>query len=138
MAKSNPIPDVVIHMTPRLRSNDCAIWALHTLLHIPYDQVQLMVAKVDKKAGGQGLTWTQVKNVAKKLGTSLTMHRKYELDEDTGILGVTFIEDKPPVYHAVVLSGGKVFDVDGTVWDADDYRVAKAAEFGTLLTIQEQ
>lgn len=102
------------------------------LLDIPYEDVYVEVAKVDKKRSRRGLWLTQIKKAALALGHKLTYKRKYDLEEATGILSVTF-EDEIPTDHVVVLWKGLIIDTDGTLWDADAYFVLNKAKPTSLL-----
>ena len=63
--------------------------------------------------GACGLLVTQMRAVAKALGCPLRKRRVVDTDEDRGIL---VLSD-----HVVILSKGTIINIDGTVWDADDY-----------------
>jgi hypothetical protein len=134
---TQPIPDVMMHITPRVRSNDCAIWSLKTLTGRAYADVLDAVKREDKHKGNEGLFWPQVIKAAKRLGIKLTEKKKVDLHEDTGILGVTFNEDGES--HAVVLMQGPIIlDSDGTVWQAEDYIAANDVNVGTILVLHEK
>ena len=133
--KPQPIPDVVVHVTPRLVSNDCATWALKLLTGRSYPEVRAEAERVDKAAGEQGLWWHQVKRMAKRLGVKLRSKRPVNIDEDAGLLSVRFPDGS---YHAVVLMQGPVIlDADNTVWYADDYIAAKKVKATSILIIEQ-
>lgn len=133
--KQAPIPDVVMHVTPRLISNDCATWALSVLTGRGYPEVKGQAAKVDKGAGKDGLSWAQLKRMATRMGLTLLFRKTVNLDEDTGILGVEFPDG---VSHAVVLMQGPVIiDADNTVWQADAYIAAKQVQVDSILVLKE-
>lgn len=130
-----PIPDVVMSVPPRLKSNDCSTWALATLTGRPYADCLQAAAKEDARAGESGLWWSQVIRMAKRLGVTLRCKRRAALHEDTGILCVTFADGTP---HSVVLKQGPIIlDADGTVWTAEDYLAAKGVTYSSILVIQE-
>lgn len=130
-----PLADSVVHVPPRLRSNDCATWALSVVTGKPYAEVLAAVEKVDHRAGEQGLYWTQVRRIAKRLGVTLRTKRTAVLEEDAGILSVRFPDG---TFHAVVLLQGPVIlDADGTVWNADDYLATKGVTKGSVLVVAE-
>lgn len=136
MKKAVAIPDVVVHVTPRLVSNDCATWALKLLTGRSYPEVRAEAERVDKVAGEQGLWWHQVKRMAKRLGVTLRSKRPVNIDEDAGLLSVRFPDGS---YHAVVLMQGPVIlDADNTVWYADDYLAAKKVKPTSILRIVEE
>lgn len=130
--KRVPMPETVIHVTPRLRSNDCATWALSVYLNLPYAEVLKEVEKVDRKEkGGKGLFQTQILTIAKALGFPLKIKtpKRVNLSEDVGMLNVTF----PDLAHIVVLKAGQIIDTDSTIWDAESFLEAKEATPGSLL-----
>ena len=135
MKRSAAIPDVVVHVTPRLVSNDCATWALKLLTGRTYPEVREQAKRFDSAAGEQGLNWKTVKRMAKALGVVLRSKRPVNIDEDAGILSVRFPDG---TYHAVVLMQGPVIlDADNTVWYADDYIAAKQVKPTSILRIEE-
>jgi hypothetical protein len=75
----------------------------------------------------------QVLAAAKRLGRPLRFCRTFDLETDTGILGVR--SKKWPQEHLVVLKDGLVFDTDATVWDADVFLSAYDAKAISLLTL---
>jgi hypothetical protein len=105
----------------RRQSNDCAVWALAVYLGISYEDVWQAVVMTDRSKGKNGLYPRTVCRIAELLGHPLKLKRRPDLTEDYGIL---FVSDHE-TGHAAVLRAGLVFDVDATVWDADEWLKAK-------------
>lgn len=130
---TDPMPDVVMRVTPRLRSNDCAVWSLATLSGRDYADVLDAITKEDPKhKGSNGLYFSQVIRAAKRLGLRLYRKRRYSLTDDTGILGVTLASG---ISHACILKQGQVIDVDGTVWEVESYLLHYRAVSFCLLAL---
>ena len=137
--KHVPIPEVVMAVTPRLQSNDCATWAIKTLTGRSYAEVQEAVNAVDPEfKGSQGLDWDNMIAVAKKLGVKLVLHQRVDLDTDAGIVGVTFPKTKDPDHVVVLMQGPVVINTDGTVWRADDYFAANGGKPQEMLVIEHE
>lgn len=77
-----------------------------------------------------GMTVKQIRDTAERLKHPLKLRRKFDLDNDTGILGIRFPNKKE---HVVILHDGKVYDTDLTVWDVEDYLTAEKAKPVSLL-----
>jgi ABC-type bacteriocin/lantibiotic exporter with double-glycine peptidase domain len=128
-----------IKVASKRHDNDCAVACLVMLLGVSYEAALLAIAQVDPHVATNGLFFTQLKKVAKRLGFKLKSVRKgrYSLDESTGILGVKLKDGN--VEHAVILFRGTIIDPeeDGVVWDsAEAYFEAKCKKVGSLLTLE--
>lgn len=124
-------------------SGDCAICSLAMLLGKPY--VSIVEAAPTQYLGRkyrpvkEGLTGKMMIEIAAKFGARLVMRRKYQLDEDTGILTVLKANvRKPTSTHAVVLAKGTIIDpVDARFWpDADIFLEHENYRAGTLLVVE--
>lgn len=131
------IPSAMMQLAPFvLRSNDCAVWCLATFLSRPYEEVVAAAARVDARAGLNGLDDEQMLAIARSFGVRLRVKQTPDLEEDTGILGVRF-----PHYrheHAVVLWEGRIFDMRGkgiTAWLADAWLKSKRGVPTTILVM---
>ena len=125
-------------LTPQRRSGDCGLAALSTYCTIPYEDVYVAAIKVDPRLPKRGTTVTELIAVAKKLGRTFTRvhYRKVDLDEDEGVLGVTWNWTKSHG-HWVVLMGGMIIDPGqnpATAMKAGEYLSAMDGRGGTLLT----
>lgn len=90
---------------------DCGICALG--MYAAYEIVSGAAAKVDKRHRGKNGLWNhQVVAIAKRLGVSLIPTRRYDLDEDNGILRVRWNGTRAvtsPGGHFVAIREGLVF-----------------------------
>lgn len=110
------MPPVVIQPLAQT-AEDCALVALAMYLGVPYAQVAAFVAVTAPKAFIRGMWTTEIQRVAKALGVTLKVKRKFGEDE-SGIL-VLQLEDG---CHAVVLFEGVIVNPgDGLVWNYDAY-----------------
>jgi ABC-type bacteriocin/lantibiotic exporter with double-glycine peptidase domain len=78
-------------MTPvRQRADsDCGIASLATIAELPYEDVYIAVAQVDPHCRGKsGLHNRELIAAASKLGIRLKPTKRYDLDEDEGILRI--------------------------------------------------
>jgi hypothetical protein len=83
-----------------------------------------------------GMTNRMMIDAATRLGTQLVQTKKFDLQEDTGILTVRDVAaNKDKDCHAVLLTRGMIVDpMDGRLWfDADDFLRVKHYRTGTLL-----
>jgi len=124
------------------RPNDCAIWALAAITGQDYEAAVAAVAQVDPAAGTRGLTYRQIAAAARRLGIRLRVKRTGNLDEDFGIVGVTFDKSiPPPREHVAILDGrGGVIDswMGVTVSHADVYfPPGRAKPDGILIVVSE-
>ncbi len=81
----------------------------------------------------RGVMVRQVIAAARRLGRPLRFCRTFDLETDTGILGV-----KSKMWtneHLVVLKDGLIFDTDQTVWEADIFLSCYEAKAMSLLTL---
>ena len=120
------------------RENDCAIWAIAAYLGVPYEDVLIEVGREDNMGGKKGLHVTQIIRICERLGKTVKLYRKVDLDKDVGILSVWLLERGKKVGHCAVVFSGKVIDsVGGTmVWDADAYcRSDRAIVHGVIKAV---
>ncbi len=112
-------------------STDCSAACLAMLLGVSYEKA-LLALRQDRILT-HGVMVRHVLQAAKRLGKPLKFRRKFDLENDTGILGVR--SDKWPTEHLVVLKDGFIVDTDATVWEADVYISAYSAKAISLLTL---
>lgn len=120
---------------------DCGVAALATLIEQSYEDVYVAVAKVDRKARGRnGIHLGALTSVGKILGVSFLLKRRAVLDEDEGLLVVTWrpgSRHEVGTAHLVALGHGVIVDpADGTVLPADEYLAREQAAPGSLLELQ--
>lgn len=126
-------------LVPQRRSFDCGVACVSTLTGVAYEDVFFLAAKIAGERIRMGLTLTELVKVLRRLGRRFVPvdHRKVDLDEDSGILSIRWI-DRPRWAdgHVVILSHGTIIEVTPTIqiWnDAKDYMTENKAKHGTLL-----
>lgn len=119
---------------------DCGICALATLIEQSYEDVYHASAQVDKKARGKnGIHLGALIAIGKKLGCLFLLKRRAHLEEDEGLLAVTWTKPHAHPFdaHLVALSYGVIADpADGIVLPADEYLTRYRATAGSFLELQ--
>ena len=118
-------------VVPQRHKTDCSVACLAMLLGVSYEEALLALRL--PRVLTRGVMMRQVLIAAKRLGQPLTFQRKFDLDTDTGILGVRSPEW--PHEHLVVLKDGLIFDTDCSVWDWDVFLKIYKATALSLLTL---
>lgn len=103
----------ILRVEKQRETSDCAVAALSMYLGVTYEDVLRAVTVGDRYQGKQGLWRRTIVRIAARLGHTLRVRRKFDLDSEYGILRLPD--------HAAVLRNGLVIDGDGTIWDADAY-----------------
>lgn len=112
---------------------DCGIAALATWTGQSYEDVYVACSAVDRvKRGRSGLRVKDLIETAAKLGVTLRMKRRPDLDEDDGILSVNWTTKRTYGGHYVVLRNGLVLDGKAAT-PVDDYMVENSGKAGVLL-----
>lgn len=122
--RPGPFLKVVLQRHPM----DCGVACLAMFLGLDYETV---LVAMGSNPATTGATVKTILDTAAALKHPLQWTRKFDLEADTGILGV-----KSPEWateHVVVLHEGMVVDTDGTLWDVDDYIKAHKARAVSLL-----
>ena len=113
---------------------DCGVAAFAMLFHLPYeDAYALAIAHIGVKVR-RGMCLYELRTLAKRIGRPLRTvhHRKVDLEEDSGILGVNWAKGGG---HWVVLRKGTIVDpAQAQTWDADEYLALHEGRVGSLLT----
>lgn len=113
---------------------DCGIACLATYFHLPYeDAYALAIAHIGVKVR-RGMCLYELRTLAKKIGRPMTTvhHKKVDLDEDSGILGVNWTKGGG---HWVVLRKGTIVDpAEAQTWEAEEYLAVNGGRVGSLLT----
>lgn len=105
---------IVTTLVPGREAADCVVASLAMYLNLTYEDVLRVVSLVDKEHAGKiGLWIPQIKKAAKKLGQPLKLKKKFNWDEDYGLL---LTSD-----HCTVLRNGLIIDPDKTVWEWEDF-----------------
>lgn len=118
-------------VVPQRHKTDCSVACLAMLLGVSYEEA-LLAMRVPQVLT-RGVQMSHVRCAATRLGHHLRFQRQYDLDTDTGILGVR--SPKWPNEHLVVLKDGLIFDTDASVWDWDVYLKIYKATALSLLTL---
>ncbi len=91
---------------------DCGVAALASYTGIPYEDVYIEAAKVDRRhRGKKGLYNFEVIAIARRLGVSLRSTRTFNLDQDAGVLRVYFSGPRAkrcPGGHFVAVQAGLI------------------------------
>ena len=129
-----------MHLVAQRRSFDCGVSAISAFCHIDYADVFFVAAQVAGRKFREGLTVDQLAKVAARLKRPLVRvhHKRVELDDHVGILGVLWPGPSWKPGHWVVLRCGTIIDPDkSAVWDADEFMKHYKARPGTLLAERE-
>lgn len=105
---------IVTTLVPGREPFDCVIASLAMYLNVTYEDALRAVTFADKAHAGRIGLWTpEIKKAAKKLGQPLKLKKKFNIEEDYGIL---LLSD-----HATILRNGLIIDPDKTVWEYQDF-----------------
>ncbi len=120
-----------LQVVPQRHKTDCSVACLAMLLGVSYEAALLAMRLPHVVTCGVKVR--DVLTAAKRLGYPLRFRRQFDLDTDTGILGVR--SSKWPQEHLVVLKDGLIVDTDATIWDQDCFMAAYDAKAISLLTL---
>jgi ABC-type bacteriocin/lantibiotic exporter with double-glycine peptidase domain len=118
-----------LNVIPQRAQMDCAVACLAMLTGVTYEAALLAFGS----ECASGVETRAIKAAAKKLGRKLTWSRRFDLENDTGLLAVR--SDKWQGDHVVVLKEGLIVDTDATVWETDVFLAAYDATAMSLLTL---
>lgn len=128
----------MIRWVPRNTENeDCSLIALQLACGVTYERVLAAAIQVmPTRHALNGLFWTEIRKVAEALGFTTRLARKYDLSEDTGILGVS----RKGCDHVVYLWKGRVIEPgDQAMWlDPEEYLACMKLKAGSLLVVEGQ
>lgn len=103
------VPDV-LHWSPRSAGHgDCAVAALELACGVSYETALAACINVVPAALKRGLTLKEMQKAATFLGFVTKRRRKFDLEEDTGILCVIDPKDASSE-HAVYLWEGRIIE----------------------------
>lgn len=115
----------VIQIQVQRAEGDCAIVALSMYLGKGYEDVlAAAVTETGRRAHRSGLFTRDMKRTAKRLGTTLTLRRKFDVESACGVLALRKSTRNGELHeeeHAVMLRAGLIFDTDGTVWEPETF-----------------
>ncbi len=120
-----------LQVVPQRHKTDCSVACLAMLLGVSYEEA--LLALHVPKVVTHGVMVRHVTAAARRLGQPLKFRRRFDLESDTGILGVR--SEKWPLEHLVVLKDGLIVDTDATIWEADVFLSAYSAKAISLLTL---
>lgn len=127
----------MIALVSQRTSRDCGVAVLSMWLHVSYEDVYaLAVKRFGANLKKFGLSLRDMRGLAKTLGHPMRTvhHRKVDIEEDSGILGINGAR-MVTGGHWVVLRKGTIIDPDkAQVWDAQEYVTVHQARVGSLLT----
>ena len=115
----------IVQIQVQRAEGDCAIVSLSMYLGLGYEDVLAAAVQVTgRRAHRSGLFTRDMKRVAKQLGTTLTLHRVFDVETACGLLALrksTAKGERQEEEHAVLLRAGLIFDTDGTVWEPETF-----------------
>ncbi len=120
-----------LQVVPQRHKTDCSVACLAMLLGVSYEEA--LLALHVPRVVTHGVMVRHVIAAAKRLGKPLRFQRKFDLETDTGILGIRSVVW--PMEHLVVLKDGLIVDTDATIWEADVFLSAYKAKAISLLTL---
>lgn len=102
-------PDMIRWVPRNAENGDCAVTALQLASGMTYESVLVAAAKVSPNVLVTGMSWPEIRRVARQLGftTKLLRRGRYDLDEATGILNCKHAKDGD---HVVYLWEGRVIE----------------------------
>ncbi len=120
------------------KGKDCGVAALAMFAMIAYEDAYVAVMAIEPECrGGQGLFNRDVIAAATRLGITLTPTRKFDLDDDEGVLRIRWSGNrakKQPGGHFVTVRNGQVFcPSDVMVYPWREYLTLYEARPGLLL-----
>jgi ABC-type bacteriocin/lantibiotic exporter with double-glycine peptidase domain len=124
----------LVSMVPQRHAADCAVSCLSMLLSISYEDSLLAFGGHVPHVLRRGVYLTEIQKAAAKLGTTLRLRRRWDVDDDEGIVHIRF---RSGDNHVVVLRAGLFFDTMFDVWEPSDYLKANRATTGPLLMLTE-
>lgn len=118
------MPSVIRFVKQSGHHGDCAIAALAMFAGVMYEDALIACATVRGDVLTSGMTWTQIKAAAKRLGVKTRVLQAYDITEATGVLHVSRVAIGAGgiAEHVVLLWEGRVLDGNGEFWrDPEDY-----------------
>lgn len=133
MADKTPFPLLVRVVKQDGNLPDCAVAAVAMLCGVTYGQALAAFPK-PSSVMRIGAYLTEVQTAAKALGVRLKVRKRFDVDEDTGVLHVSGKDE-----HIVLLWDGRIIDGNGECWlSASTYLGVYSYTPKTLLVPQER
>lgn len=123
MAGTPRLPSAFVRLIPQRGKADCSIAALASFTGADYEEVLIAASRTRKTIWTEGLQGPAHVRICKQLGVKARWYKKFDIDEDTGVLWVAYNDDASK-HHDVLLIDGKIYDPDHNpviVADHDDY-----------------
>lgn len=133
-------PPNVVHWTPRSSDhNDCVLVSLCQATGYSYEETLAAALAVKPEALDAGITPHETRSILKTMGYRARVRRKYDLDEDTGVL---FVANPKQEYHAVYLWAGRIINTTkpdrGALWlDPEEYLANGSWTADVLVTVED-
>lgn len=129
-------PDCVRWIHRNGEDNDCAIAAISLATGLSYETVLGTAMNIQPLATMHGMSMKAIRAALSALGYTSKVRRKFDLDEDTGILWLTGKRDS----HVVYLWEGRIVEPSlgrRELWlDPRGYLAAEKFKVGSLLVIE--
>jgi hypothetical protein len=121
---------------------DCGVGAIAFIAELSYEDVYVAAAAIDPTwRGKSGLYSREIVAIAARLGVTLTPTRRFDLDDDDGVLSIRWNGPKGkqnPGGHFVAVRSGFVFcPSDGMPMRWRDYLEQNTGRACTLLQVHE-
>jgi hypothetical protein len=137
-------PHAAYRIYSKRGDSDCAIAAMATVFRRDYEEVLIAAAKVAPHAWKSGLTWLQMRQVARRLKVKTLVrkavpHLDFDMEDETGVLWVGH-HDSTNEHCVVLLDGGWIIDPEynpAVISEHDDYLRVHNAYPGALLQVVE-
>lgn len=124
----------VVQLVPKHGLNDCMVAALASYLCKPYEEVVAAAGRVAPTFVKTGLSNDEATRIARRLKCKVRWVRDYDLDEDSGVLGLT--HNAGLKQHAVLLLDGRIYELEDrpiTSWEPAAYFLSHNSTPGLLM-----
>lgn len=125
----------ILRLVSQRHTHDCGVAVLAMLFGVTYEEALIALSWEIPSVLRSGVYIRHLKQAAKNLGSELIARRRYDLEEDFGMLCVS--SQKWKTDHLLILHEGRIYDTDGTVWAPDVYLRHHEARPGYLLVVKE-
>lgn len=105
-----PFPELVRVVKQDGTLTDCAVAAVAMLCGVTYGEALAAFPKPDRVVR-IGAYLTEIQTATKALGIRTKLRKRFDIDEDTGILYVSGKDE-----HIVLLWDGRIIDGNGECW----------------------
>lgn len=129
----SPFPELVRVVKQDGTLTDCAVVAVAMLCGVTYGEA-LAAFPSPQHVVRNGAYFTEIQAAAKSLGVKTRIRKRFDVDEDTGVLHVSGKDE-----HVCLLWEGRIIDGNGECW------LSASTYFGTyqykpkaLITVVEQ